>query len=553
MGKVEKLEKKKKSFSFMKNVLMLMFSEVIVKLLGLVYRLVITNAEGFGDTGLGYYSSGYQIYALLLTICSVGIPSVVSKFVSERLAVGDKYGAQRVFKIALKFFASLGLILSLALFFGADFIATNILNVPDVSYVLKVLSPAIVFVATSAIFRGYFNGQNNMKPSSIAYTVEQFFNCVLTITFVYALIGQDSYIMAAGANLSTTLSVIITFIYFSLYYRKHKIETDKSEAKNSIDYGKSSKAILKKILAFSIPVTIGSIISVVTFTIDTATVSNCIQIAYSETVESKEELEELAMEKSGILSKVDTLVNLPVAINLAFSTALVPAISQSIAQKDKQTASKRLTFSVFASIVIVVPCALGFISLAEPILQLIYPSASEGANILRIASVTMILVAINQTMNGGLYGLGKARTPAIALAVGATVKLILNMILISNPNINIYGASIGSLVCQIINFAICFTVLNKSIKLKLKPSNIIKPLLSGVIMGVSVFGINMLLDNYINSSISTLISIACGALIYVVAILLLKTLTKEDILMIPYGSKLYDVLVKMKIYKEERI
>ena len=181
MRKVKELEKKKKSFSFMKNVLMLMFSEVIVKLLGLVYRLVITNAEGFGDAGLGYYSSGYQIYALLLTICSVGIPSVVSKFVSERLAVGDKYGAQRVFKIALKFFASLGLILSLALFFGADFIATNILNVPDVSYVLKVLSPAIVFVATSAIFRGYFNGQNNMKPSSIAYTVEQFFNCVLSI------------------------------------------------------------------------------------------------------------------------------------------------------------------------------------------------------------------------------------------------------------------------------------------------------------------------------------------------------------------------------------
>ena len=121
---VEQVEKKKnKGTSFMKNVLFLMCSEIIVKILGLVYRLVITNAEGFGDTGLGYYSAGYQIYALLLTLCSIGIPSVISKLISERLAVGNNVGAQRLFKVALKLFAGIGLILSLTLFIGADSIA----------------------------------------------------------------------------------------------------------------------------------------------------------------------------------------------------------------------------------------------------------------------------------------------------------------------------------------------------------------------------------------------------------------------------------------------
>lgn len=127
--------------------------------------------------------------------------------------------------------------------------------------------------------------------------------------------------------------------------------------------------MLKAVLAFSIPITIGSIISVITSVIDTTTVSNCIQIAYSEIINSKEALEQLAMQKAGILSKVDTLVNLPIAINIALSTALLPAISHSVAQKDFDTTNKRLSFSVFISILIIIPCAIGFIVLAEPILN----------------------------------------------------------------------------------------------------------------------------------------------------------------------------------------
>ena len=210
--------------SFMKNVIILMCSEILVKVLGMIYKLVITNMEGFGNTGAGYYASGYQIYALLLTLSSIGIPSVISKLVSERLAIGDKTGAQRIFKIALKFFATLGLIFSILLYFGAEFIANNILNVPDTVYVMRVLAPAIVFVSISAVLKGYFAGQQNMKPTSVAQTLEQFLNCVLSITFVYACIGKDAYIMAAAGNLSTTLAIMITFVYLINYYKRNKLE-----------------------------------------------------------------------------------------------------------------------------------------------------------------------------------------------------------------------------------------------------------------------------------------------------------------------------------------
>ena len=540
---------KKTANSFMKNVVILICSQLLIKVLGLIYKLVITNIEGFGDAGLGYYSAGYQIYSLLLTLSSIGIPSVISKLVSERIAIGDTKGAQRIFKVAFRFFTTLGLVLSIGLYFGSDFIATNILNVPDVAYVMKVLSPAIVFVAMSAVFRGYFSGQQNMKPTSVSQTLEQFLNCVLSITFVYACIGKDTYIMAAAGNLSTTFAIVLTFIYLFIYYKKRKLDTSKSI--ESPEKNKTNKQLLKTILGISIPITVSSLISVISGVIDTATVSNCMQIAYSGIESSKEALEQIAMSATGILSKVDTLVSFPLAINLAFSTALVPAISEALAKKDKETASRRLSFSFFASLIIVLPCAIGFISLAQPILSMIYPTASDGAGVFQIASVSMILTALSQTMTGGLYGVNQSKIPAIAAGIGAVIKFILNMILISNPNINIYGASISSFVYQVIVFIICYRVLNSHVNMHIKlKTHIIKPVISAVGMGIIVYMGYNIIHMFLGNTISTLLAICLGAISYVLLILFTKTLSKEDIMMIPYGTKIYSFLVKFKIYKE---
>lgn len=542
---------KKTANSFMKNVVILICSQLLIKVLGLIYKLVITNIKGFGDTGLGYYSAGYQIYSLLLTLSSIGIPSVISKLVSERIAIGDTKGAQRIFKVAFRFFTTLGLVLSIGLYFGSDFIATNILNVPDVAFVMKVLSPAIVFVAMSAVFRGYFSGQQNMQPTSVSQTLEQFLNCVLSITFVYACIGKDTYIMAAAGNLSTTFAIVLTFIYLFIYYKKRKLDTSKSI--ESPEKRKTNKQLLKTILGISIPITVSSLISVISGVIDTATVSNCMQIAYSGIESSKEALEQIAMSATGILSKVDTLVSFPLAINLAFSTALVPAISEALAKKDNETASRRLSFSFFASLIIVLPCAIGFISLAQPILSMIYPTASDGAGVFQIASVSMILTALSQTMTGGLYGVNQSKIPAIAAGIGAVIKFILNMILISNPNINIYGASISSFVYQVIVFIICYRVLNSHVNMHIKlKTHIIKPVISAVGMGIIVYMGYNIMNMFLGNTISTLLAICLGAISYVLLILFTKTLSKEDIMMIPYGTKIYSILVKLKIYKEEK-
>ena len=547
---MEQEQTTKKTNSFMKNVLILMFAQIMVKVLGLVYKFVITNFEGFGDTGLGYYSSGYQIYSLLLALSSIGIPSVISKLVSERIAINDQKGAQRVFKMCMALFVGIGAILSFALYFGAGYIATVIYNVPDTKYVMKALAPAIMFVSASAVLRGYFAGQNDMKPTSYSQIIEQLLNCILSILFVYSLLGKEAYIMAAGGNLSTTVAIILTFIYLIAYYKKRKLKVDQKQ--KSVEDNLTVWQLLKKILIISVPVTVSSVISVIHPLIDSATVSRCIQTVFSSMYSAKDQLELIAMSKTGILSKIDTLVNLPLAVNVAFSTALVPVISGAIAQKDMETASKRMTFSVFASLLIVLPCAAGFIALAQPILNLIYPSANDGATLLMMYSISMVFIALNQTVNGGLYGLNKTYIPLIGVVTGAIIKLILNIILISNPNIEITGAAISSIISQGIAFAICTIALIKNIKLNLKFGRmIIAPIFASAFMGICTFFVNQLLNNIVGNKLSTVISIIIGALIYVTTILVSKILKKEEILMIPFGTKIYNLLVKLRIYKEE--
>lgn len=541
---------KEKKNSFMGNVLMLMFSQVLIKVLGLVYRLVIMNVPGFGDLGNGYYSAGYQIYAVLLTISSQGIPSAVSRLVSEKVAIGEYKSAHRIFKIAMGLFAIVGGFFSLFLYIFSDFIASQILNVPDVKYVLRVLAPAIFFVTTSAVFRGYFAGLGTMKPTSVSQTLEQLFNCTLTITFVYALVGKEPYIMAAGGNLSTTLAILISFSYLLMYYRRNnKKYAEKYKNVEQKTDTRTVKSVAKTILMSSIPITIGSIISVVNMLIDTVTVSNCIQIAYEGIIQGKELLEQEAMKLTGILSKVDTIANLPIAINLAFSSALVPAISSELAKKDYKSASNKISFSMSASLLIVIPCAVGFIVLANPILKMLYPSASDGAGILQIASITMIFVAINHTLNGALYGLNKLYIPAIALTCGSVIKIILNLILIRNPNINIYGATISSLICQLITFFITYRAIKSAINIKLNiKNNLIKPLFAGVVMGGVIFTINYFLKSLINNYILTICNIGIGAIIYLFVVAYLKILNKEEICALPMGNKIYKILRKLKIY-----
>ena len=404
------IKQKPKKETFVQAVVTLIFSQVLIKILGLVYTLYLTNRDGFGDVGNGIVASGYQIYAMLLTISSIGVPSAISKLVSERIAIGDHRGAFRIFKIAFATFAFIGLLGSLLLFFGAGVIAKQWLQIPEAEMTLVALAPAIFFVAISSVMRGYFNGRQNMKTTARSQTLEQVFKTLLTIILVEiiaVLSNVSTEWMAAGANLATTLATFLGFGYLYLFYKTKRREIAR-EIRQSVNYKHERiKIIIKRIMLVSIPIALTAILSSINKNIDSFTV-----------VRSLKEFmpEDMATAQYGILGgKVDTLTNLPLAINVAFATALVPAISAAKARRDYKTIKEKTSFSLLVSMLIGLPCTVGMYIFAQPILNLLFPNANNGALILQISSLTVLFTILDQTINGALQGYGKLMIPTASL------------------------------------------------------------------------------------------------------------------------------------------
>jgi len=565
-----------KKKSFMQNVALVMFSQVAVKLLGMVYRVVITNIGGFGDLGNGYLNSGFQIYTLLLAISSIGIPNAISKMTSERNALGDYRGAYRIFKSAMLLFGFVGLFASALLYFGSDFIAHSVIRLPGTEYVLRCLAPSILFVCLSSVIRGYFAGMENMKATSTSQVLEQFFKCFFTVAIVYLMASVPFILnvflnvpendadlraayMASGAQVATTLSTVFSFLYLLIFYsRRRKQILEKLNSCDAETEIKPLSKMFKSILMISIPISLGSVISAMNRIIDTATITRGIEAAFATYIPhsgiSNPTLDQLHAEAarlSGQLGKSDTLINLPLSINIAFSTVLVPVIAGALKKGDKETASNKVSYSLLISMLIALPCAVGYIALAKPIYGLLYPNAQLGYDLMQISAVAMIFTALNQTLSGSLQGVGKVFTPAKGLLIGCVVKLVLNIVLIRRPEINIYGAPISSIVCQIIAFTYSFCVLKKVVNLKINPTKfIVKPLISAVVMGITAFFGHWLVFTLTGSKlISIVLSIGVSAIIYFALIFVQKTLSEEEVCELPKGDKILKLLKKIKIYK----
>ena len=349
--------------------------------------------------------------------------------------------------------------------------------------------------------------------------------------------------MAAGANLATTLATVGSFFYLYIFYKMRREDLSK-EIVSSKNYGtKSIWKTVKSILSVSVPMSLSSILTSINRNIDSTTVKRGLQSFLSESD---------ALKQYGILSgKVDTLTSLPLSFNIAFATALVPAITTAKTKGDMKTATKRVSFSLLVTMLIGLPCMVGMIIFAQPILDLLFPNAPDGAFIFQVSSLAIIFTVLEQTVNGALQGLGKIMTPAIALLVGVTLKCILNLVLVPIPAIGAAGAAFATVVCHAVAFFIGFNVLRANMKLDLNFSKFIaKPFLATLAMGICSYATYLLLTGINIGKMATIIAILVAIIIYIISVVVLKIFTKEEIFMIPYGQKLYKILEKLGIYKE---
>lgn len=526
-----------KKQSFMKGILVMMGAQVFIKLLGFIYRVVLTNFEEFADKGNSYYGSGYTVYMFILAIATMGIPNTISKIVSEKIALGDRRGAHRTFKVSFFLFAFIGAFFAALLYIFSEFFAVNILVNPGVELTMKVLAPAVFFVAISSTIRGYFVGMSNMTLVSGAQIIDQIVNCIFSIVFVVMLLDRTPEVMAAGSTMATTLAAFASMMYVFIYYLRNKKDIKEEVKLAPKKEAQRKRDIVSEVIRYVIPISFGSLVVQISNMIDLTTVLKGLTLKGYD-IETANEIFGI------ILGKIDMLIALPLAFNIAFSTALVPAVSSAMARKDKKGALKKINFSIKLSSLIAFPCAIGMSVLAGPILQLIFPNAPNGAELLQISAFTIVFSVVAQTIYGSLHGIGKMVIPGICLLFGAAVKYFMNVTLIP-----IYGEKIAvasTLVYQLIAFTLATIILFYNLKEVPRLWNsFFKPGVISVIMGiVALITYNITMNITSSNSISTILAIIVAIIVYLLEIFIFKILNSEEIEQLPGGAKLNKLLKK---------
>lgn len=513
---------KLKITDFITGIISLIFSQILIKIFGIIYSLYITNKTGFADAGNAIYMSGYQIYALLLTVSSIGVPNAISKLISEKNAINDYINGERIFKIAIFLFAIIGLAGCIILFSYSEYIANVILEIPDAKLSLMVLSPAIFFVSVSSVIKGYCNGKNKIFITAKAQLLEQIIKSILTILLVeiFAKVSNNNTkIMAAVANLATTIATFFSFIYIICKYLKiKKIHI------NGIIY-KKERIInnIKNVLKITIPMTLNAIVSSLGKNVDSITIVRILKRVVGE---------EKAILKYGILSaKVDILVSLPLSFNTAIATSLIPEIARKKSKNDMKGLTNKIEFSLLITLIIGIPYAFGINCYSNQIFYLLFPNANNGANLLKISSIGIIFSMLVQTINAILQGIGKNQIPLYASTIGLIVKIICNITLIPINEIQEKGAIIGNICSAVTSFIIVYNELRKNIAIKNKVYMLAtKPIIGSLIMIIiSLSGYNYFVDKNINLKILTSICIIISVIIYVFWGIVTKMIKKEDV------------------------
>lgn len=514
---------KLKISNFLKSIISLVVSQIFIKIFGVIYTLYITNKSGFGDQGNAIYMSGYQIYALLLTISSIGVPNAISKIISEKKSINDTINEKRIFLVAIMLFAVIGFLGTIILFLGANIIANSILLIPSAALSIKVLSPAVFFVAISSVIRGYFNGKDNIKLTAFSQFIEQLLKSVLTIIFVEItdkISNKNTEIMAASANFATTIATFISLIIISIKYMQ-------LSKKYTIGYAYKKERILKiikSILIISVPITTSAILSSIGKNIDSITIVRGLKKLLGE---------EEAINRYGILSsKVDVILSLPLAFNIAISTTLIPEISKLIIKNDLDGVVQKINFSLTISFLFGIPCAFGMYFYSEQIFELLFPRALAGSNLLKLSSVSIVFSLLTQTMNGILQGIGKNNVPVIASIIGIIIKILCNIILVPIQGIYEKGAVIGNILSSFSSFIIVFYVVMKNIKIDFSLIIIfLKTIFSSICMIFFSYKVYSILINMnINSRVCTINAIVVSVIIYLILLILTKIISKKEIL-----------------------
>ncbi len=562
-----------KNQSFILGAAILSFCLLVVKVIGMLYKVSLSRL--YGEVGAGLLNNAYELYTPLFTLASAGFPIAVSRMVSENMSRGRYRDIRRIKAVAVPFFIISGVICFLLMILFS-FFYVRIINAPDSFISMLVLAPAIFFGCLVSAYRGYYEGMRNMVPTSISEIVEAFVKLAVGYSFAYFVMNYGEKVFGitnkddllkysvAAAIFGITLGSFLSFMYIYLRFRIQGDGITKEMLKNS-PHPKSKKETFHILLRTAIPIGLGALIMTAAGTVDSALIQRRIITMMSRNPDA------LLKQYVGLISNEHvnkgvvhtylwgcygyalTIMNLVVTVTQAFGTTAMPNVTDAFTKGNKEYLKNSIETVMRVTFVFTLPAGLGLTVLADPILHVVY-GYSDGVtisvSILRLMGIAVIVFAAATPMCSMLQAVGRVDMPLKLYTVGMIIKVVANYIFCGIPQINVQGGSIGTLLCYTFVIIVSIYVLIKETGIvpNFKVA-LIKPLFASVICAAAAWAAYSLSVRFMPIVAATIVAVIAACLFYGAFLLLLRAITKEDILMLPKGNKIVTVLEKYHLLR----
>ena len=558
-------QRKQQSFEY--GALILICSTALVKAIGAIFKIPLSNL--IGDLGFGYFSSAYDLFTPIYTLAMAGLPIAISRVVAEHMAnkrYNDVKGALSVTRKLFLVSGFVGFALMLLLIYP-------FVNLTDATgktvYSLFAIAPALLSCCIMSTYRGYYEGLRNMYPTAVSDVTEALGKLILGYSFAYIVMKTtgDVALAAAGAMLGITVGSAAAAAYLRLRYKIKGDAITEEELLNAPER-MPSRAQAKAIILIAIPVVLASLANSVASLVDVSMVkwqltnlmkenADIIREMYSSSIADynrnivTEALSDAQIPTFlyGIRGKAFTIYNLIPTITSVLGVSALPVIASAWSLKDKTMIKRNVESTIKLTAIISLPAGMGFLFVGDRIMQLMYSTvASEqiGGTMMRIYGIAAIFAGLAIPMTSMLQGIGKQVASLRNVAIGAGLKVIVNFIAVGIPTVNIKGAAIGTAVCYIYIFIahLCTIIRATGIKPNIYKT-IIKPFFAALGCGLAAFGASKLLSG----RLGTIAAIFAAAVVYLGALVVINTFEDEDVLALPKGEKLLKIFKKLKIIR----
>ena len=524
-----------KKQNFLQGTALLAMATAIVKIIGALYKIPL-NAI-IGEQGFGYYSTAYEIYAVLLMISTAGLPVAMSRMISQASALNHNNQIRRIYATSRGIFLGLGTVGSLLMTLFCRQLA-QFQNQPEAWAAIGCLGPCVLLICIMSTYRGFFQGQSNMLPTSVSQVIEAIVKLVVGMGAAVALLHFTNSVSlaAGGAILGVTVSCMVSSVYLRRCFRKTFCQLPESqEAPDSYAH------TAKRLLAIAIPITLGSAGLQILTTLETKIymgqlLSHGFSQAQSDTMR-------------GIYSMTQTIFNMPCSFITPITVSIIPAITAHLTLCDNRGAKGTEESAARITGLIAMPCAFGLAVLAQPVTALLGGYTGDklvlATRLMTVLGISIMFNAVVLVTTAILQAHGHVNRPVVNMLIGGVLKLAAVYILTGNRNIGILGTPIGTLLCYL-----AITTLNLYSLKTLIPQapaivrNLIRPFLAAAIMGLFTWLAwqGLTAAGFTSRLILCGGPIAVGVAVYCVMVVVLKVVTREDCLLLPKGDKIAKLL-----------